>query len=368
MQFLFFDLCRVAIGQQEILTHVPSHEEWRLLYDLAVRQALVGVCFAGVGKLHRLGYDVPVDVYMKWLAMAAKIQQRNGLMNRRCVEAQQLLTEAGLRSAILKGQGVACLYPEHLRLLRQSGDIDMWVPCGMENSMAFVRRRYGEVEYDYINAHIPMFKDVEVELHWRAQSLANLFKNRKLQEWLEREETKCQMLGGEAELPNKIGLITVPTAEFNAIYLLLHGYHHFFEGGLGLRQVMDYYFLLCNNLTPASNLGLNNTRRILGLERFDRALRWVMWHVFENEDSDSPLADSISNEREGRFILEEIMQSGNFGHHDSRIRKVSKDGRWQSIFMNLQHSWLIAKRYPSEALWMPIWMAWHFIWKRIKKF
>ena len=363
IQVLFFELLQVAIGNQKVLSKSPSQEEWRGLFTLAKQQALLGICFAGVKLLKSQQQTPPADLYMKWMGMAAMIQQRNEVMNRRCVEAQSLLAEDGLQSSILKGQGVACLYPDHLHMLRQSGDIDIWVPCGMQKAMAIARKRYGEVEYDYVNAHIPMFKDVEVELHWRAQSMAKLFRNQTLQRWLEREDTKCQILGGKASLPDGEE-ITVPTAEFNAVYLLLHAYRHFFESGLGLRQVMDYYFLLHN---VGLNHGLDGMKSTLGMDRFDRALRWVMWHVFEQEDEHSLLAGSMKNEKDGRFVLEEMMRNGNFGHHDSRIKQVSKDGRWQSIFTNLQHSWLIARKYPSEALWMPIWIVWHYVWKRTKK-
>ena len=107
---LFFELIRVSIGRQKRLTHTPSEMEWRQLYTLADMQALIGICFRGVQRLRKLGYDIPTDLYMKWLGMAAKIQQRNELMNRKCVEVQRLLAEDGMRSSILKGQGVAELY------------------------------------------------------------------------------------------------------------------------------------------------------------------------------------------------------------------------------------------------------------------
>ena len=57
------------------------------------------------------------------------------------------------------------------------------------------------------------------------------------------------------------------------------------------------------------------------------------------------------------------MAGGNFGHHDERIRKVGK-GKWQSVFANLQHAIHVQRRYPQEALWMPVRMVYHFIWKR----
>ena len=369
MQSLFFALIRVSIGRQESLSHIPTEMEWRELYALAEKQAVIGICFCGVQRLQRLGYDIPMDLYMKWLGMAAKIQQRNELMNRRCVEAQRMLTEEGMKSCILKGQGVARLYDfndnvnlnDKLGLYRQSGDIDIYVPCGMEKVLSWCREKYGDVDYDYINAHVPVFKDVEVELHWRLQSMTNLFRNRKLQRWLEREETKKMILGGEAYLKPSETKITVPTLEFNAFYLMLHCYNHEFSSGLGLRQLMDYYFLLMarNGL----NLAVDRLFKEFGMERFVRAVMWIMQEVFGLE-RECMLCEP--DEKEGRYILAEVMAGGNFGHHDERIRKVGK-GKWQSVFATLQHAMHVLRRYPSEALWIPVWMVYHFIWKRALK-
>lgn len=52
---LFFELLRVAIGTQESLSHVPSVREWEELYHIAQKQALIGICFAGLQKLY--GFD-----------------------------------------------------------------------------------------------------------------------------------------------------------------------------------------------------------------------------------------------------------------------------------------------------------------------
>ena len=388
---LFFELIRVSIGHQDRLSQTPTEMEWRELYALAEKQALIGICFCGVQRLQKLGYDIPTDLYMKWLGMAAKIQQRNELMNRRCVEVQRMLAEEGFMSAILKGQGVARLYDfndnvnlnDKLGAYRQSGDIDIYVPCGMDKALRWCRKKYSDVEYDYINAHVPVFKDVEVELHWRVQSMTNLFRNRRLQRWLEREETKEMIFGGKADMKPSESLqssetsITVPSLEFNAFYLMLHCYNHEFSSGLGLRQLMDYYFLLMarNNLdlnlnnrktttgTTEDNFNLNKRFREFGMERFVGAVMWIMQEVFGLE-RERLICEP--DETEGRYILAEVMAGGNFGHHDERIKKVGK-GKWQSVFANLQHAMHVLRRYPSEALWMPVWMVYHFIWKRTLK-
>lgn len=381
MLSLFFELIRVSIDRQERLSKTPNEMEWRQLYTLADKQALIGICFCGVQRLRKLGYDIPTDLYMKWLGMAAKIQQRNDLMNRKCVEVQRMLAKEGLKSSILKGQGMARLYDlsldVNLNLLRQSGDIDVYVPCGIEKAMVYVRKKYGKVEYDYINAHVPMFKDVEVELHWRVGAMTNLFRNRRLQRWLEREETKEMILGGKADLIPETLLnpethlnpetplkpetsITVPTLEFNAFYLMLHCYHHVFESGLGLRQLMDYYFLLTARNNLNLDLNVNKRFREFGMERFVGAVMWIMQEVLGLE-RECLLCEP--NEKEGRSILAEVMAGGNFGHHDERIRKVGR-GKWVEVFAKIQHAMHLLRRYPSEALWMPVWMVYHFVWKK----
>ena len=45
---LFIELIRVAIGNQECLSRLPSEREWGKLYKMAEKQSLIGICFAGL--------------------------------------------------------------------------------------------------------------------------------------------------------------------------------------------------------------------------------------------------------------------------------------------------------------------------------
>lgn len=364
---LFFELIQVTIGRRNSLSRVPSSEAWNLLFNISVKQAVAGVCFCGLQRLpaNQLS-ELPKRLMMQWFALAEGIKKRNVQMNNLCVELLQMMNNEGLRCAILKGQGVAALYNSidgewpQLGLYRQSGDIDVWVDGGMDNALKWCRKKYGDVDFDYINAHVPVFKDVEVELHWRVQSMTNLFRNRKLQQWLEREETKEMILGGKASLPCGDD-ITVPTTEFNAFYLMLHCFNHEFSSGLGLRQLMDYYCLLVSlHKTHGEQGVLNRLFSEFGMERFVGAVMWIMQEVFGLE-REYLLSDPV--EKEGRYILAEVMEGGNFGHHDNRIRKVGR-GKWMSVFATLQHTLHMLRRYPSEVLWVPVWMVYHFVWKR----
>ena len=97
---LFFELIQVAIGTRICLSHTPSADEWGELYAMAMKQSLVGVCFAGVQKtspqpspegkgekslLLRGDLEeayIPEMLYFTWMGMAVKIQQRNETINR----------------------------------------------------------------------------------------------------------------------------------------------------------------------------------------------------------------------------------------------------------------------------------------------
>lgn len=407
MNELFFELIRVALGKQKCLSRNPSAKEWKRLFKMAEWQRLLGICFYGVKKIAsplpspegkgESNISIPGELYDYWLGTAALIQQQNQKVNKQCVEVCNKLQEARFKCSILKGQGIAQLYNEgrktkderldesnFLGMFRQSGDIDVWVDGGMKKAMAWAKQEYGDVEFDYINAHLPMYKDTEVELHWRVQSLDNLWKNKKLQRWL--EEHKEELLNTTEVLPDGVGSIPVPSPTFNSFYVLLHCYHHMFTEGLGLRQVMDYYFVLQSRRpTPTPSLNsegnLETTLREFGMLKFAKAMMWVLQHVFEennvdeerrtkNEDTKDnwreryPWMIVEPDENEGRFLLKELMLNGNFGHFDKRIKKVSKNKKIQSVWANFQHSLHVAKHYPSESFWSPIWIVWHFMWKR----
>ena len=50
MNELFFELIRVALGNADKLSHIPNPDEWQTLYDMAKKQSLVSICFAGGRK------------------------------------------------------------------------------------------------------------------------------------------------------------------------------------------------------------------------------------------------------------------------------------------------------------------------------
>lgn len=185
---LFFELIRVAIGNQVCLSHTPNADEWGELYEVAKKQSLVGVCFAGVQKLQMQRQCPPEMLYLQWMGMAAKIQQRNEAINRQCFELQERFKNDGFKSCILKGQGNAENYGD-IAMLSQSGDIDIWVDGGFEKIKLYIQSNWPTKEINDHHIQAGMFSDTEIEVHYIPFLLNNPVKNRILLDFLKKQES-----------------------------------------------------------------------------------------------------------------------------------------------------------------------------------
>lgn len=356
---LFFELLQVALGKRSVLSKTPSEQEWQELFDMAKKQAVAGVAMAALEKLSEQGQKPPKDILFEWIGISEQVRQENLRLNKCCKQLQRKLSEAGLRSSILKGQGILSYYDDSLRELRQSGDIDIYVDCGMEKAMNVVQRFKGlRVEsWDYKHVHLGIWDDVAVEMHYRVEVMLNLWKNRKLQKWFKNHTEEIFDHTGNTE-----SLIT-PSVEFNVFYILLHIYRHFLYEGVGMRQLMDYYFVLKNlgdNVYRNSNRTKFATDAIkeFGMERFARGVMWIMQEAFGLERK---CMICVPLESEGRFVLDEVMTGGNFGHHDQRLQHGG--GKWNTVKQVCRHNWHLMSHYPSDVVWAPIWFVWHKCWK-----
>lgn len=350
---LFIELLQVAVGRREFLSHTPSEQDWQTLYSMASKQAVLGVCFLAVQRLHSLDQVPPKQLVYEWFGVAESIRQRNEVVNKHCRKIQRKLTEAGIRSSILKGQAVAQYYGQELSRYRQSGDIDVYVDCGLEGVLKFARDNgIDKPTWDYKHLHLDLFHDTEVEVHYRVEVLLNLWKNRKLQKWFKDNE--------ELLFQKRDELIT-PTTAFNQFYVLLHIYRHFLYEGVGMRQLMDYYYVLTARDANDRPFNLERVLKQFGMWRFARGIMWVMQEVFA---LDRAYMVGAPLESEGRFILKEVMTSGNFGHYDERINNRKK-GKLYTVAAVCKHNIHLLQHYPSEVMWPPVWFVWHKCWKQI---
>ena len=227
---------------------VVAKIDWRQLYNFASRQALLGFCFDGIERLTKEFSEelkqnpMGRDLLMTWMGAAQQIRRQNMKVNAVAGKLYSKFREDGLRCCILKGQGNALMYPNPYS--RTPGDIDVWVNASREEITEYAKTHF-EIGDDIRFHHLETsFDGVPVELHFFPCTMNNPIHNARLQKWFKRNaDLQCSNV---VSLPDGIGEIAIPTTAFNVIYQLTHLYHHFFDEGIGMRQIIDYYHVVCD--------------------------------------------------------------------------------------------------------------------------
>ena len=370
LEGLFFELLQVAIGNRQTLTSCPTDEEWESLYNECEKHALLGIAFAGVEKLPK-EQTPPFDVLAEWLHDAQVAKERNEKLNAECEVLAKQLKHDGLWSCILKGQSNLVNYPEYLRECRTAGDIDVWcAPISKQSKgekkvidYALSRAKAANLplpEVRYHHVELYGIYPVNVEIHHRPSFMCSPFRNIRLRNW-------CRKFEGANETASVNGHeFPVPSVSFNAVYQLVHIYRHLFDEGIGLRQILDYYFVLRSFADESLEMRDECLKQIehFGMKRFASAMMYVLQTVFAMPDE---YLICKPNEEEGKFLLSEIMQAGNFGKYDERIKRV--EGSYMKVqcnhaFEKLKHNLRLIAHYPEEVLWEPIFRVYHWVWRK----
>ena len=252
--FLFLRYC---LEDKVDLSMVVSNMDWQQLYSFATKQTIIGICFDGIKRLSEEYPEelkknpIERDLLMTWMGVSQQIRRQNMKVNGVAAKLYSKFREDGLRCCILKGQGNALMYLNAYS--RNPGDIDVWVNASRERIMEYAQKKF-ELEDDIRLQHLETSLDgVPVELHFFPCSMNNPIYHARLQKWFRRNaDLQCSHI---VRLPDGAGDIAIPTTAFNVVYQLTHLYHHFFDEGIGMRQIIDY-FLVVNDFSK--NVFLNN--------------------------------------------------------------------------------------------------------------
>ena len=401
------------------MSNVIANIDWQQLYSFASRQALLGLCFEGI---ERLGKEYPEELkqnpiernlLMTWMGKAQQIRRQNRKVNAVAGKLFSMLRKDGMRCCVLKGQGNALMYPNPYS--RTPGDIDVWIDASRERIMEYTQKKF-ELGDDIRLQHLETSLDgVPVELHFFPCSMNNPIYHARLQKWFRRNaDLQCSHIVG---LPDGAGDIAIPTTAFNVVYQLTHLYHHFFDEGIGMRQIIDYFLvvndfskneIVSSKITPSlftlkegstfspspsssgsgdvtalrcseplrykdggpskvspgcagwDRLGYACELKHLGLWKFAGAVMYVLHEALglPEEKMIAPM-----DEKRGKLLLAEILNGGNFGRHFTKYGHFTQQGMAKKYFLKIWRNMHFVRYYPAEALSEPIFRTWHFFWR-----
>lgn len=361
--FAFFTFLRYCLGSKENMSRVIACMNWQELYSFASKQALLGLCFNGI---ERLGKEYPEELkqnpigrelLMTWMGKAQQIRRQNMKVNAVASKLFSMLREDGMRCCVLKGQGNALMYPNPYS--RTPGDIDVWIDASRERIMEYAQKKF-ELGDNIRLQHLETSLDgVPVELHFFPCSMNNPIYHARLQKWFRRNaDLQCSNV---VSLPDGAGDIAIPTTAFNVVYQLTHLYHHFFDEGIGMRQIIDYYFVASMlNVNCEMLTWLQKDLKHLGLWKFAGAVMYVLHEALglSEEKMIAPM-----DEKRGRLLLAEILDGGNFGRHFSKYGGFTHQSMGKKYFLKIWRNMHFVRYYPAEALCEPLFRTWHFFWR-----
>lgn len=372
-QKIFFDFLRFCIGSAKEIPDTLKEANWKELYRIAQKQALLGVLFHGIRRLPK-ELAPEQKLLMQWMVMAEQIRKQNIRLFLDSVKVCKNFENKGFANCILKGQGNALLYPDPY--MRTPGDIDIYLAGGRKRVMQYINKVCPNQVMRYHHVDFPVMKTA-IEVHFTPSYMFFPIHNSRMQKWF--KEVMGEQCNHRVSLPDGYGEIHVPQVSFNVIYILSHLYRHIFTEGIGLRQLLDYYFVLVKWHTDLTNLtdsnkslpqmtqintdldALRHKLKYLGLWKFAQAVMFVMKEVFGLSE-DRMIAPM--DEKEGKFLLDEIMRGGNFGQYDDRMgSKVGESKIHRYFRMNLRNLRFV-KHYPTEALSEPLFRTWFAVWKK----
>lgn len=309
---------------------IPADTDWNEMMILAVRQTLAVLLSEAVQKLPD-DRKPSSDIISQLFGLRVRNIKAHALINRKLVETVTLLNTNGIRTVLLKGQGLARNYQDPL--LRQCGDIDLYV------GDADYRRAH-DVAVEAFGSHPDDSESVKhyhlnnggvtVELHRIAESLPGRNIDRRFQRW-----SLAHLLGdGLRKVEIEGAEVYLPPYGFDPVYVMNHAWHHFMNGGIGLRQVCDW------------TMYLHRYHKHVDVEELERTLhsfRLVKaWHLFAGiavrhlglPAEECPLYSGKYPELSDR-MLDMILNEGNFGkdsdwHKSHRPEGYSK-GKLHSL-------------------------------------
>lgn len=348
-QNIFLSLVRSALWDTAP-EDIPENDlDWKAIYRLGTEQTLLGLISSVVTKLpdHLKPED---EVFGRLRMFMIRNIQAHSLLDRKLVETDLILKDNGICPVLFKGQGLARIYRDPL--LRQCGDIDLYVgKTEFDKACSILIDAYGKGEHDSESVkHYHMSsEDVSIELHRIAETIPGLKRNRRFQQWTEDNliNSKCPTveIGGSS--------ISVPPVNFNAIYIMNHAWHHFINGGIGLRQICDWTLYLHNHCDDIDKNRLEADLNSFGLKKVWDMMGGIAVEYLGLPAEECPFYSGNHKEASAR-LLAFIFQEGNFGkygiHHKTPRPKGYAAGKLHS-FRNISKRYLrILNVYPSLVL------------------
>ena len=325
----------------------PSTDiDWGIVVDFFRKQALSGLLPDAIASLPS-HMQPGMKVKMSMIAQQLQVELINHAMNEELLAFIQKLDDQGVPYLLLKGQGVASLYPQPSH--RMCGDIDIYVPMEYVKEVSREFLEFGAVRTAESRHHVNFqARGIEWELHHCIYYFQKKIRNKIFMKYVDEEmrnEPSYTMIEAKK--------VRVLSPTMNALLLLSHIVDHFYSEGVGLRQLCDYALLLHHHRNNIDKDALVQCLSELSLLSSYRIFGYICVHYLGMPKENQMIQPTPRDIRIAHRVMADCLSGGNFGRADSNRKQTI----WQNVVFYtrfLRRLWKFRQVCPSEALWWPL--------------
>lgn len=310
-QLAFLALVRAGLWEKEARLLPYNGFSFDVVCQLAEEQSVVGLVAAGLEHLSDV--KAPQDLVLQIVGDTLQFEQQNQEMNQFIERLINKLQKDGVETLLVKGQGIAQCYERPY--WRATGDVDLFLDYpNYRKASSILPSISSDVKKEQLDVlHLGMIIDGwVVELHGTLHSQlgeridglldiiqADTFENKKVRVWKNGETA-----------------VMLPAANNDVIFVFTHILQHFYNGGIGLRQVCDWCRLLWTYRNDIDSLLLESRLEMMGVMNEWEAFAAMAVDWLGMPQDVMPLYSSGKKwKNKANGILSIIFKSGNMGHN-----------------------------------------------------
>lgn len=307
----FFALVKAGLWEQDV--HLTSFNkiEFQEINRLAEEQTVVGLVAAGLE--HVTDMKVSKEDLLQFVGRALQLEQRNESMNSFVGCLVKKMRENGIYALLLKGQGIAQCYERPQ--WRAPGDVDFFSSeDNYKKAFCFLSPLASSVENENTyNKHIAMhIESFAVELHGTLRN--GLWYS--MDNALDSIQNEIFFGGAVRSWMNNSTQLFLPRADEDVVYVFSHILQHFYQEGVGLRQVCDWCRLLWTYKSSLNYRLLESRIRKMGILSEWKAFATLSVDYLGMPKEAMPFYSSSKIWKyKANRIVAFILKTGNFGHN-----------------------------------------------------
>lgn len=245
---VFLSLVRLGIGHDDFFI-ISSHNneksysiDWNAIYDLANKHGLLAIILDGI-ELIPASLIPSQDVMLQWIGeVLNNYEARYQDYERSIAKLADFYHLHDIRMMVLKGYGLSLYYPKSDH--RPCGDIDTWNFGKQKEADTILTKKTG-IPVDTSEHHHTVFywEGNMVENHYDMLITTATKTNKQLElilKELAMDDTHFVELKNTSI--NSATKVYLPSANFNALFLLRHMLMHFVACGINVRNILDWGF------------------------------------------------------------------------------------------------------------------------------